>query len=77
LAASEDLAASWPIGLLSRALHLSGRPIEGQAVHSVVHGCRVTRFQDMATNALAVLEQKLAAPAATELPVPKSVPRSA
>jgi hypothetical protein len=49
LAACEDeLAAAWPIGLLSKALHISGRPIEGQAVHSVAHGCRVARYGDMA-----------------------------
>ena len=62
LAASQDeLAAAWPIGLLSKALHASGRSTEGQAVHSVAHGCRVARFGDMAAAALALLNQKIEA----------------
>jgi hypothetical protein len=66
LAACEDeLAAAWPIGLLSKALHISGRPIEGQAVHSVAHGCRVARYGDMAAAALALLDQKIEAEASS------------
>src|SRR5215831_14462504 len=60
LAASEDeFAAAWPIGLLSKALHASGRSTEGDAVHKVAHGCRVARFGDMAAAALALLNQKI------------------
>jgi len=34
LAASEDeLGAAWPIGLLVKAVHLSARRLEGDAVH--------------------------------------------
>ena len=67
LAASQDeLAAAWPIGLLSKALHASGRSTEGQAVHSVAHGCRVARFGDMAAAALALLNQKMEAAKAAE-----------
>ena len=62
LAASEDdLAAAWPIGLLSKALHLSGRHTEGNAVHAVATGCRVSRYKDMATTALALVNQKIEA----------------
>jgi hypothetical protein len=67
LAASEDeLAAAWPIGLLSKALHASGRSTEGQAVHSVAHGCRIARYRDMAAAALALLNQKIEAAKAAE-----------
>ena len=62
LAASEDeFAAAWPIGLLSKALHASGRPTEGNAVHKVAHGCRVARFRDMAAAALPLFNQKIEA----------------
>ena len=62
LAASEDeLAAAWPIGLLSKALHASGRRTEGNAVQKVAHGCRVSRFRDMAAVALSLLNQKIEA----------------
>jgi hypothetical protein len=62
LAASEDeIAAGWPIGLLSKALHLSGRRTEGNAVHAVATGCRVSRYEDMATTALALVNQKIEA----------------
>jgi len=60
LAASEDdLTAAWPIGMLSRALRASGRSIEGDAVHKVAHGCRVSRYRDMAATALALLNEKI------------------
>src|SRR5215471_2020688 len=60
LAASEDdLAAAWPIGMLSKALRTSGRSTEGDAVHKVAHGCRVSRFRDMAAAALQLLNQKI------------------
>jgi hypothetical protein len=62
LAASEDeLAASWPIGLLSKALHVSGRHTEGDAVHMVAQGCRVSRYRDMAAAALVLLNEKIEA----------------
>ena len=62
LAASEDeLAAAWPIGLLSKALHASGRRTEGNAVQKVAHGCRVSRFRDMAAVAFSLLNQKIEA----------------
>jgi hypothetical protein len=62
LAASEDeLATAWPIGLLSKALHASGRSTEGDAVHMVAQGCRVSRYRDMAISALALLNQKIEA----------------
>jgi hypothetical protein len=64
LAACEDeLAAAWPIELLSKALHLSGRPTAAHAVHKVAVGCRVSRYRDMAANALALLNQKIEAEA--------------
>ena len=67
LAASEDeLAAAWPIGMLSKALHASGRPTEGDAVHKVAHGCRISRFRDMAAAALPLLNQKIEAAKAAE-----------
>jgi hypothetical protein len=60
LAASEDdVSAAWPIGTLSRALRASGRSIEGDAVHKVAYGCRVSRYRDMAANALAMLNDKI------------------
>jgi hypothetical protein len=60
LAASEDEhAVAWPIGQLSRALRLSGRPTEGQAVWKVAEGCRTSRYRDMAAAALALLNQKM------------------
>src|SRR5215813_7419260 len=53
LAASEDEhAVAWPIGQLSRALRLSGRPTEGEAVWKVAQGCRISRYRDMAAAAL-------------------------
>src|SRR6516164_4108382 len=62
LAASEDeLAAAWPIGMLSIALRASGRSTEGNAVQKVAHGCRVSRFRDMAAVALSLLNQKIEA----------------
>lgn len=62
LAASEDeLAAAWPIGLLSKALRVSGRPTEADAVHLVAQGCRIARFKEMAAAALAQLNQKIEA----------------
>jgi len=62
LAASEDeLTASWPIGLLSKALHVSGRHTEGDAVHMVAQGCRVSRYRDMAAAALVLLNEKIEA----------------
>jgi hypothetical protein len=60
LAASEDEhAVAWPIGQLSRALRLSGRPTEGEAVWKVAQGCRTSRYRDMAAAALALLNQKI------------------
>jgi len=60
LAASEDEdAAASPIGQLSRALRLSGRPTEGEAVWKVAQGCRTSRYRDMAAAALALLNQKM------------------
>ena len=60
LAASDDeLAAAWPIGLLSKALRVSGRPAEADAVHRVALGCRLSRFKNMAAAALQVLNKKL------------------
>ena len=60
LAASEDdVSAAWPIGTLSRALRASGRSIEGDAVHKVAYGCRVSRYRDMAATALALLNQAI------------------
>jgi hypothetical protein len=65
-AAEDDLAAAWPIGMLSKALHASGRYTEGDAVHKIAHGCRVSRYRDMAANALVLLNEKIeAAKAAT------------
>lgn len=62
LAASEDdLAAAWPIGMLSKALRASGRSTEGDAVHKVAHGCRVSRYKDMAATALVLLSEKIEA----------------
>jgi hypothetical protein len=62
LSASEDEhAAAWPIGLLSKGLRLSGRPIEGDAVHKVAMGCRTSRYRDMAANALVLLNEKIEA----------------
>jgi hypothetical protein len=67
LAASEDeLAAAWPIGMLSIALRASGRSTEGGAVHKVAHGCRVSRFRDMAAAALPLLNQKIEAAKAAD-----------
>lgn len=68
LAAAEDEhAAAWPIGLLSKALRFSGRPTEAEAVHKVALGCRLSRFKDMAANALVLLNEKIeAAKAASE-----------
>jgi len=57
----DELAAAWPIGLLSKPLHASGRSTEGDAVHMVAQGCRVSRYRDMATSALALLNQKIEA----------------
>jgi hypothetical protein len=62
-AAEHRYAATWPIELLSKALHLSGRPTEAHAVHKVAVGCRVSRYRDMAANALALLNQKIEAEA--------------
>jgi hypothetical protein len=60
LAASEDeLAAAWPTGMLSTALHAFGRPIEADAARRVASGCRVARYKDMAAAALALLNQKI------------------
>ena len=60
LAAAEDeLAAAWPIGLLSKALRAAGYEKEGFAVYSVAQGCRVARFKDMAATSLTLLNQKL------------------
>jgi len=60
LAAAEDeLAAAWPIGLLSKALRAAGHEKEGFAVYSVAQGCRVARFKDMAATSLDLLNQKL------------------
>jgi hypothetical protein len=60
LAASEDeYAATWPIGLLIKALHASGRRREGEAVYRVALGCRNARYRDMATSALELLNKKL------------------
>ena len=62
LAASEDdLAAAWPIGMLSNALRTTGRSTEGDAVHKVAHGCRVSRYRDMAATALVLLNEKIEA----------------
>jgi hypothetical protein len=67
LAASEDeIAAAWPIGILSKALRASGRSTEGDAVHKVAHGCRVSRFRDMAAAALLLLNQKIEEPKVAE-----------
>jgi hypothetical protein len=61
LAASEHRsAAAWPLGMLSKALRLSDRPTEADAVNRVAMGCRVSRYRDMAANALALLNQKIA-----------------
>ena len=60
LAASEDeFAATWPIGLLIKALHASGRRREGEAVYRVALGCRNARYRDMAASALELLNKKL------------------
>jgi hypothetical protein len=60
LAASEDeQAAAWPIGALSKALHLHGRHHEGQAVYSVAWGCRLSRYRDMAASVLEQVNQRL------------------
>ena len=62
LAASEDeCTASWPIGILSKALGVAGYATASHAVHMVAYGCRVGRFKDMAANSLALLNQKLEA----------------
>jgi hypothetical protein len=46
LAASQHKdAGAWPIGLLAKAFHLSGRQLEGDAVYKVASGCRVARFR--------------------------------
>jgi hypothetical protein len=59
LAASEiEYAAIWSIGILAKALHLSGRKAEGEAVHRVAFGCRVSRFSEMASSALKHIEQR-------------------
>ena len=61
LAASEDeFAAAWPIGALAKAFHVAGHPVEGEAVHMVAYGCRVSRYGEMAATALALLNQKIA-----------------
>lgn len=57
-AAHDEYAGAWPIGLLAKALHASGRPEMGTAVHRVAIGCRTARFGDMAAAALALLETK-------------------
>ena len=60
LAASEDeIAAAWPIGLLSKALRVSGRPTEADAVHRVALGCRLSQFKGMAAAALPLLNKRL------------------
>ena len=62
LAASEDeCTASWPIGILSKALGVAGYATASHAVHMVAYGCRVGRFKDMAATSLALLNQKLEA----------------
>jgi hypothetical protein len=59
LAASQHKdAGAWPIGLLAKAFHLSGRQLEGDAVYKVASGCRVARFRDMAASALTLLNQE-------------------
>jgi hypothetical protein len=59
LAASQHKdAGAWPIGLLAKAFHLSGRQLEGDAVYKVASGCRVARFGDMAASALTLLNRK-------------------
>jgi hypothetical protein len=57
-AAHDEYAGAWPIGLLAKALHASGRPEMGTAIHRVAVGCRTARFGDMAAAALALLETK-------------------
>ena len=57
-AAHDEYAGAWPIGLLAKALHASGRPKMGTAVHRVAIGCRTARFGDMAAAALVLLETK-------------------
>ena len=64
-AAEHRYAAAWPIGLLSKALRLSGRPTEAQAVHGVAMGCRTSRYGQMAANALMLLNQKIEAEASS------------
>jgi hypothetical protein len=62
LAASRhESAGAWPVGILSRALHVAGRPEEGKAVYKVALGARVSRFSQMAAVALEVLNTKLEA----------------
>jgi len=58
LAASEHKdAAAWAIGLLAKAFHVSGCPTEASAVWKVAIGFRVSRYGNMATTALAVINK--------------------
>ena len=60
-ASKDEHAASWPIGLLAKALGVAGRATESHAVFMVAQGCRVSRFGDMAATALELLNRKLEA----------------
>ena len=59
LASEDEHAVAWPIGQLSRALRLSGRLTEGDAVWKVAQGCRTSRYRDMAAAALTLLNQRI------------------
>jgi hypothetical protein len=51
-------AAAWPIGILARALEISGRKAEGMAVRGVAWGCRLSRYGEVASSTLQQFEAK-------------------
>ena len=59
-AANDEAGAGWPVGQLARAMRLSGRVEESEALKRVLFGCRAGRFREMAPVVLDILNKKLA-----------------